>query len=811
MRKMLIILLSLFMFAGLFAGIMPPTPPATFDLAIPSRYDFTDEEIDVALDAYRTIYENWLETPGLYSKGQTGLMILDMFALRDTLIDAAEFQGMLIFDQVYEIFDALWYLGESLYFITDSVDNQYDLIDNLYAFMTEGRADSLLMLKDSLIVHMQDTYEMTMNNLANTVYELFVFGDSLGTRFDTIRTLGEDFTFRIGEVEITSPGSLVPPVPPVYDTTEVAVIYDETFQSIWAAVKHIENATMYLGAGIKYILEDSATVAVGLDTLMMAMNSFQAVCDTLNNYSIWSIIDTTWSINDSVEIGFEDIKDGFAEVEAVLGGKTYFIHTEADSIEIKPVAIIENMHYGLYRTYIDMYWQEDPFTYTFRDIFPSGLPVDIIDQLQPDIILNPQDTPEELETYLGRMLGLCEEGSFLDSTNIDAHTGAGYLKLFFMFKDIQLQGETIAALVDGGRIDSLFQNYDWTNLDYTDEIDEIRHRLSKQVNEFYDNDSTVLYTVLIKDPYKSSPGHDVVEGDFVYPVYIIPQATEAVLIASYMVEDAITAVKDGIEYVYTQVDSMIDITLDPNLLDLSNIEEPLDLIYALETSNPNFGAFTPMGKLMFAQFGDNLAEAMVDMGDLADTVIATVDYAGPLLGEFGMTEEDHDTLLMGLGKARMMIGMFAADLSTPEVYTIIDKDTLNLSAWFDNVPDNMLAVWKNYFEGTDSSLAGFFPMKMINPGIDPSYVPAEFALKGNYPNPFNPLTTIAFDLPSDGMVNMTVFNITGRQVAKLIDRQSMQAGSYELTWNAADYSSGVYIVRAQYGTEVAYQKMTLLK
>ena len=58
---------------------------------------------------------------------------------------------------------------------------------------------------------------------------------------------------------------------------------------------------------------------------------------------------------------------------------------------------------------------------------------------------------------------------------------------------------------------------------------------------------------------------------------------------------------------------------------------------------------------------------------------------------------------------------------------------------------------------------------------------------------------------------MTVFNIAGRQIAKLIDRQSMQAGSYELTWNAADQASGIYIVRAQYGTNVAYHKMTLLK
>ena len=805
MKKLLLILSSLIMLTGLFAGT---SPVMGYDLAIPNGYDFTDEQIDAALDAYRATYETWLETPGLYSKGQTGLMILDLFALGDTLTDAVEFQAMLLDNQAYEIIEALWYLEESFYFITDNVENQYDLIDNLYAFMAEGKADSILMLADSLEAHLYDTYEMTLDHIDNTIYDVAIFGDSLGTRFDTILTLDEDFIFRIGEVSIVTPGGLELPY---FDTTEVAVIYDETFQSVRVAVDYLAEGVKYFGNGLDNIFDSDNTVQVGLDTLMMSMQSFQNVCDTLNNYSIWSIIDSSWSVGDSAEIGFEDIKAGFAEAEALLGGKTYIINTNGDSIGVRPVGIIENMHYGLYRTYTDMYWQEDPFTYTFRDILPLGLPHDIIDQLQPDIVLNPLDTPEEMQTYLDRMEDVYLEGLFLDSTNIDWHTGLGYIKLFNLIKDVQVQGETIADLVDGGRIDSLFQNYDWTNLDYTDEIDEIRYRLFKQVDEFYNNDSTVIYTILIKDPRFSTADHGIDSTDVIYPVYIIPQVTEGILTTTFIVENAINAMGNGLEYVYTQVDSMIDITLDPNLLDLSDIEEPLDLIYALETSNPNFGAFTPQGKVMFAALGDSLAVGMQGLGDLADTVIATVDYAGPLLGEFGMSEEDHDTLLMGLGKARVMIGMFAADLATPEVYTIMDEDTLNLSAWFDNVPDNMLAVWKNYFEGTDSSLAGFFPMKIVIPEVGVSNIPTEFAMKGNYPNPFNPLTTIEFDLPADGMVNMTVFNIAGRQVAKLIDRQSMQAGSYELTWNAADHASGIYIVRAQYGTDVAYHKMTLLK
>jgi len=804
MRKMLIVLLGLIMFTGLFAIVPPSSPTVVFDLVIPNSYDFTDEEIDATLDAYRTIYEDWLETPGLYSKGQTGLMILDMFALRDTLIVAAQFQEMIIFDQLFEIVEALWYLEESIDFITDNVDNQYDLIDNLYEFMTEGKADSLVMLKDSIEAHLEDTYEMTMENVDNALWDLGMFGDSLGTRFDTVLTLGEDFIFRIGEVKIISPDSIIIPV---YDTTEVAVIYDETFQSIWSAVNYLEEAIKYLGRGIENIVEGDSTLQGGIDTLMLSMQSLQSVCDTLNNYSLWPLLDL-------VDVDSSDLNDigmFFNEADDLLGGKTYYIYGNSDSIEVRPVGIIENIHYGLYRTYTDMYWQQDPFTYTFRDIFPSGLPHDIIDQLQPDLVLDPRESREEMNSYFTSLAGTFLAELYFNPTDVDAHVGLGYIGLLNMIQDIEVQIKTISALVDGGRIDSLFQNYDWDNLDYTDEVDLARFHLFHHIDAFDFQDTTVLFTVLIKDPKNSSAGHDIAEGDMVYPVYIIPQVTEGVLITTFIVEDAIRAVKYGLDYVYTQVDSMIDISLDPNLLNLSNIEEPLDLIYALETSNPNFGAFTPEGKIMFAAFGDSLAIGMAGLADLADTVIATVAYAGPLMGEFGMAEEDHDTLLMGLGEARAMIGMFAADLATPEVYTIVDEDTLNLSAWFDDVPDNLLAVWKNYFEGTDSSLAGFFPTYIIVPEVGTSNIPVEFAMKGNYPNPFNPLTTIAFDLPSDGMVNMTVFNIAGRQVAKLIDRQSMQAGSYELTWNAADHASGVYIVRAQYGNEVVYQKMTLLK
>ncbi len=799
MRKMLIILLGVSLLAGLFAAPVP----GGFDMAIPNGYDFTEEQIDAALDHYRSVYEDWLVTPGLYSKGQTGLMILDAFALHDSLTNAVEFQEEILAKQLDEIFFALYYLEESLYFITDSVENQYDLIDNLYAFMTEGKADSIVMLVDSIEAHLEDTFFETMGNIEYIAGNIIWMSDSMGTRFDTIRTSGEDFIFRIGEVEIVTPGGLALPY---FDTTEVAVIYDESFQSVWAAVNYLESAIQYLGIGLENIFDGDSTLAGGLDTLILSMQNFQNVCDTLNNYSIWSIIDSSWSINDSMDISFADIEAGFAEVEAVLDGKVYTV----EGVDIRPVGIIENMHYGLYQTYIDVYWQTDPYAYTFRNIFPAGLPADIVEQILPDMILDPRENIDEITNYLTVLGAEYTATLFLDPGNVDANVGMGYIELFAMLKDIVDQGQMIAALADSGRIDSLFQNYDWTNLDYTDEIASIRTYLDHHYSAMMMGD-TVLYTILIKDPYDSELGHDVVEGDLLYPIYIIPHVTDGIVEVTYYVEDAVMAIKEGVEYVYTQVDSMIDITLNPNLLDLSDIEEPLDLIYALEASNPNFGAFTPEGKVMFAALGDSIAIGMQGLSDLADTVIATMDYAELLMYEFGMSEGDYDTMMMDLHMGKDMIAIMAADFAVPDAYTMIDSENVNFSAWFDDVPDNLLTVMKNFFEGTDSSLAGFFPDRMIEDNTNPEILPVEFALNSNYPNPFNPITTIAFDLPGNELVSMTVFNIAGRRVATLIDKQSMQAGTYKLTWNATNYASGVYIVRMHYGSEVAYQKMTLLK
>ncbi|MBI5215029.1 MAG: T9SS type A sorting domain-containing protein [Ignavibacteriae bacterium] len=74
-------------------------------------------------------------------------------------------------------------------------------------------------------------------------------------------------------------------------------------------------------------------------------------------------------------------------------------------------------------------------------------------------------------------------------------------------------------------------------------------------------------------------------------------------------------------------------------------------------------------------------------------------------------------------------------------------------------------------------------------------LPETYALYQNYPNPFNPATTIAFDLPFVSNVTLKIYNILGQEVATLLDKQELEEGAQELSFDAANFSSGVYLYR----------------
>ena len=90
-------------------------------------------------------------------------------------------------------------------------------------------------------------------------------------------------------------------------------------------------------------------------------------------------------------------------------------------------------------------------------------------------------------------------------------------------------------------------------------------------------------------------------------------------------------------------------------------------------------------------------------------------------------------------------------------------------------------------------------------------IPLDYKLDQNYPNPFNPVTKINFELPEDATVNITVYDLLGREVYKLINNDFRKAGVYTVEFTAKNLSSGVYFYRLEAGSFMQTKRMVLLK
>jgi len=89
-------------------------------------------------------------------------------------------------------------------------------------------------------------------------------------------------------------------------------------------------------------------------------------------------------------------------------------------------------------------------------------------------------------------------------------------------------------------------------------------------------------------------------------------------------------------------------------------------------------------------------------------------------------------------------------------------------------------------------------------------VPKDFVLSQNYPNPFNPSTKITYALPNQSPVVIKVYDLTGQEVITLVD-EVKEAGTYEINFDALNFSSGVYIYQMRAGDFSSVKKMSILK
>jgi len=91
-----------------------------------------------------------------------------------------------------------------------------------------------------------------------------------------------------------------------------------------------------------------------------------------------------------------------------------------------------------------------------------------------------------------------------------------------------------------------------------------------------------------------------------------------------------------------------------------------------------------------------------------------------------------------------------------------------------------------------------------------SEIPDSYSLSQNYPNPFNPATKINFALPSSGFTSLKIYDISGKEISNLLN-SNIQAGTYEVLFDASDFSSGAYFYKLESNGYIETKKMFLIK
>jgi photosystem II stability/assembly factor-like uncharacterized protein len=140
--------------------------------------------------------------------------------------------------------------------------------------------------------------------------------------------------------------------------------------------------------------------------------------------------------------------------------------------------------------------------------------------------------------------------------------------------------------------------------------------------------------------------------------------------------------------------------------------------------------------------------------------------------------------------------------STPHEYSFTDKDPVK-------------GKYLYRLKQIDNDASFTYSMSVE---VDLNHVPMVFSLAQNFPNPFNPSTTISFDLPANSFVSLKVFDVLGQEVTSIIFEE-MPAGSYSRQWNAQNFPSGVYFYRlharqtsgGQSGSFTQTKRLLLLK
>jgi hypothetical protein len=124
--------------------------------------------------------------------------------------------------------------------------------------------------------------------------------------------------------------------------------------------------------------------------------------------------------------------------------------------------------------------------------------------------------------------------------------------------------------------------------------------------------------------------------------------------------------------------------------------------------------------------------------------------------------------------------------------------------------DGNTAIVGGYEDNNFAGAAWVFARNEVGVEEQSVKIPQQFNLGQNHPNPFNPSTTIRYELPKSSEVRLSVYDILGREVSVLVNERR-DAGVHEVKFDGSNLASGVYFYRLQTGDYVASKRMLVLK
>lgn len=166
-----------------------------------------------------------------------------------------------------------------------------------------------------------------------------------------------------------------------------------------------------------------------------------------------------------------------------------------------------------------------------------------------------------------------------------------------------------------------------------------------------------------------------------------------------------------------------------------------------------------------------------------------------------MGSADKDALLnipadkMNLDSAKTY---YLTDMITGEVFSASAENIKNITIPVPRYTSRMMLLADTIMTVTGIHLAEQEP-------------PSSYSLAQNFPNPFNPVTTINYSVPEPGYIKLTIYDLIGKEVAVLQDKYVTSAGNYNVKFNGSNLSSGLYLYRLEYGGKSIQKKMMLLK